>query len=489
MKRLITALLVLLTAASVRAEGPAALVLEVRAKRVHLLEFERALDEEFKASTGTVAEEPSGHLALTQDTPDRVQLTYRDSLGKTATRELQIAHDDPEALEKITLAAANLVRDQSIGLLAELRASQPKSSQGPEDFDSEKPPPVTLAEVAPPPVSYNPCRDGRALVFGGDLAPLLGTSSTQRGRDAARHFSLNLAGSYSAGVRGLELSVGFNIARRGTCGAQYAVGFNLSLGEVRGLQYALANLANGRVRGTQVGVGNFARNGANVQVGVGNVSGGDVRGAQVAVGNLTWGGVRGVQVGVGNFARGNVTAQIGVVNISRQAKAPIGVFSIVREGRTTLDAWVSENGTLLSGISHGGEYVHNLYAVGFRFGPAGTRVGYAIGIGARFLNRPWLRLDLDTLFEQWSKTDYIESSAMVARLRLTASISLTDRLGIFVAPGYAIMLTDDPTETTQSPLGSQLIARSVDPASDKRQDAIGFSSISVGLRVALNSTP
>jgi len=495
MKQALVVLLALLTATAARADGVPALVLEVRAERVTQSDVERALAEELKDTPDGGA--AAGHLSLTEES-DIVRLTYRDARGNTASRELHIVRDDPEALEKITLAAANLVRDQSQSLLSDLQATLGEPAK-----DTERPPPVKISQAEEPqPVPpYNPCRDGKALVVGGDFVPFLGTSSSRQGRESARHLSLNFGGSYSAGVRGLEVSLGFNIDKRGACGVQQAVGFNLAVGDVRGAQLALANGALGQVHGAQVGLANFARGGANVQIGVGNVSIRDVRGAQIGVGNLTlgdvrglqigagnlsWGDVRGLQIGLGNLAHGDAVAQLGLVNVSRRAKAPIGFISIVREGRTTLDAWVSENGTLLSGVTHGGDYVHNLYAVGFRFGPSGTRVGHAHGIGVRLFRRPWLSLDLDALFEHWSRTDYINSSAMVARLRLTASVSITDRLGVFVAPGYAVMFTDDPEETTQATLGSTVLTRNRNRGAGG-EDAIGFTSVSVGIRVALDA--
>jgi hypothetical protein len=448
--------------------GAAQLVLEVHAARVERGALEQALRAE-------LASEPAwgGRLELTDRPGDVVRLSYRDALGKESSRELRVAPDDPEAREKITLAAANLVRDQS-DLAAALL-----------------PPVAPAAPPAAPPPPYDPCGVHPLLVFGADLVPTVGTSSSPAGRDAGRAISLNLLGSYSAGVRGFEASLGFNIDRRGACGFQGAVAFNLTLGPVRGTQLALVNLGASSVSGAQLGLANFARGRAGVQLGIANVALGggsaqlgianlarDEVGGQLGVANLAWGGVRRVQVGVAKIAGGDAKVQVGVVNVSRRAVAPVGIVSIVREGRTTVDAWATENGTLLAGVSHGGDYVHNIYGVGARVGPAGTRLVYTLGIGARLFSQRLLKLDFDMLGEQIVKLP-LAGNGYVVRARLLASIALYRRLSLLLAGGYAVMDTDDPEERTQAPFGESELARYTS------HTVYGFPSLSAGLRVAL----
>lgn len=479
MKRWIVTLAALLTALSAGAQEGAALVVDVQTARVERHAFDQALAAELSD-----APPPEGTLTL-REQGGVVTLTYRDARGRTASRELQLAPEDPEAKEKLALAAANLVRDQADALLAQLTTPPAKVAK----LDDELPPPVRPSDPVEPSFEprFRPCQEGRALVFGGDLLPGVGTSSRQRGRESLRHLSLNLGGSYGAGVRGFELSIGFNMARRGVCGVQSAAGFNLTTGDVVGVQGAIANVTTGSVRGVQLGVANYARLGARVQLGVGNVAIREATNVQIGVGNFNGGNGRGLQLGVGNLTLGSAKVQIGVVNVARRSTVPVGLVSIVRDGRTTLDAWVSENGTLLSGITHGGDYVHNIYAVGFRFGPEGTRVGYTFGIGVRLLNRGRLTMDLDSLYEQWSRTDYIAASALVARLRVAFVLRLTERVSLFAAPGYAVMVTRDPEEETQATLGSSVLARDVDAGQGKRGDAIGFNTLSLGVRVRLSA--
>lgn len=505
MKALTACVCIVLLAASAKAEDPAPLVLEVRAARVERGELERALRDELE-SDRAAGEPASGRLELSEGAGDVVRLSYRDASGKLATRDLRVARDDPEALEKITLAAANLVRDQSAipSELAALAAQQAAADQEPP----EVPPPARPEDLEPAPSACTV--QAPVLVFGADLVPGVGTSSSRYARGALRRFSLNLLGTYNGGVRGFEASVGFNIGRHGVCGFQGAAGFNLSRGPVHGVQLALANLALGPVRGAQIGlanftrarasaqfaianvaiggasaqlgVGNLARLGAGVQLGVGNIALGDSA-AQIGVGNLGWGDVRGAQLGVVNIARDEVPLQLGVVNVSTRARAPIGVVSIVRDGRTTFDSWISENGTILGGVTHGGDVVHNIYAAGARVGDLGTRLVYALGIGARVFDGALLKLEIDGIYEHVAQVDYFRSRTSVARVRLNAAIALYERLSLLVAAGYAVMDTDEAGEGTQAAFGEHVLARA---KADENHVVYGFPSLSIGLRVALS---
>lgn len=498
MRQLLCVLLLLLTVRSARAEESSTLVLEVRAQRVPPSEMEAALKREL---TGD-ADPARGALTLTEPSEDVVQISYRDALGNTATRELHIAKDDPEAVEKVTLAAANLVRDQTRSLLAELSKDDPSTSVASEP-ETEKPPPVVLAvEPKEKPVEkpkYDPCHGGERLFLGVDLAPFVGTSSVRAGRDAVRYVSLNLFGSYGAGVRGFELSSGVNIGRRGGCGLQIAAFGNVVAGPFHGAQLAIGNLAWGDVRGAQVGVGNLAwgdawlqagvgnlaRGHATVQLGVGNLALAGVHGAQDGVFNFSWGDTRGAQIGVANITRGKARVQVGVFNYARSATASIGVLSIVPEGRTSLEAWVNENGTSLFGVRHGSNYVHNTYAIGMRFGPTGTRVAYSLGIGARLLSRPRHTWDIDALFESQARTDYYESANFTSRLRVMGTWKVTDRLGLFAAAGYAVTATLNETEKTQSPFGETVFSRDAIASKGSNGRTVGFPSLALGLRVRL----
>ncbi|HEX6240826.1 MAG TPA: hypothetical protein VFZ61_08030, partial [Polyangiales bacterium] len=216
-------------------ESSAPLVLEVRAQRVSQSELEAALRAELDTSAG--AEAPGGQLALTDSATNVVRLTYRDAAGRESTRDLYLAPDDPEALEKITLAAANLVRDQAAALLADLEARELAAAATPAAAAVPTPvvlPPPAFATAPPKKPTYDPCNPRERVPFGADLVPMVGSSSVPGGRTAARHFSLGVFGTYSAGVHGFELSTAINIDRRGACGVQLAAGANITLGPVKG---------------------------------------------------------------------------------------------------------------------------------------------------------------------------------------------------------------------------------------------------------------
>lgn len=510
-------LLVALTASAQESSVP--LVLEVRAQRVSRSDLESALRKEL--DKGNPSEAPKGQLELSDAASNVVRLTYRDASGHESTRDLYLPPDDPEALEKITIAAANLVRDQTAALLAELEAGQPPAEPVPA-----APVPVAVKPVqpAPKPAAYDPCHTKLVTPFGVDLAPGVGTSSTAYGRQAARHFSLGLAGTYSAGVDGFEAAIGVNIDRLGSCGAQIALAnatfgpvhamqlglANFARGNLHGAQLGLANITLGAGRGVQIGIANFVRDGvhgaqlgvANIawgetnlqlgvlnvarkegraQLGVANFIAGNTR-AQLGVGNIAWGNA-GAQLGVVNIARDDTKVQLGVVNVSRRARAPVGLLSIVRDGHTTLDAWVSENGTLLGGITHGGDRVHNILAFGGRVGPS-TRNVFALGIGVRMWTAPRFSLDLDCLYEGMPRFSPFSVKTQVDRLKLNANIWLHKRVGIMVGAGYAVMITEDGTKT-QAPFGETVYQRGSE-TNPNHAGVYGFPTFSVGLRVALS---
>jgi hypothetical protein len=496
---------------------PAPLVIEVRAQRVSRSALSEALAKELSqnAPSGD-GEKPAGALELSDSASDTVRLTYRDALGRVTTRDLFLAPNDPEALEKITIAAANLVRDQT-GALSQLEAAQRAEQEA--AFAALAKPAVPAAPLPAAPATakpaYDPCKPSKSIPFGVDLLWGVGTSSTEGGRQSARHVSLGLAGTYSAGTSGFELSIAANIDLRGTCGVQLAAGFNLSLGDLHGLQLAVANATLGRVHGAQIGVANFALKGAaGVQIGVVNVAIADAKlqlgvvnvaigatdmqlgvanlaqgtsAAQMGVANVNVGAIRG-QFGVANVATGATRTQIGVVNYAQRSVASVGVISIVPDGHTTLDAWVNENGALYGMLTHGGDRVYNMYGVGTRIQGDGMRLALAYGIASRLYRHPRFSLDLQAIYELYPLLGPWRMRSQVERFRFAADIKLTDRISLVPAVGYAIMFRDYASEPIQAPFGvSEFKKEYVDSNGKRHTGLYGFPSFGLGVRVLLSN--
>jgi hypothetical protein len=106
-----------------------------------------------------------------------------------------------------------------------------------------------------------------------------------------------------------------------------------------------------------------------------------------------------------------------VVNYAERSRASIGVLTIVRRGRTSLDVTGAvESGLLIAGVTHGGKYVHNSYGVGLRSGKEGERFAVQLGLGVRALHGARIRLDIDAVTTQLFR-DWSGNTSMVAGLR------------------------------------------------------------------------
>ncbi len=503
----------------------APLVIEVRAQRITRSALSEALLKELRQGGKQGEERPGGALELSDAASDTVRLTYKDALGRVTTRDLYLPADDPEALEKITIAAANLVRDQT-GALSSLEAQQRAEEEAalaalqnaPKPAEPKPEPPK--APTAPKEV-YDPCHPPLTIPFGVDLAWMLGTSSTPVGRQSARRLSLGFLGTYSAGVHGFQVSILANVDRRGSCGVEMSTALNLNLGDARGLQLSTINATIGDVRGAQLGITNFTRKGIHgAQLGVTNISlgpaafqlgvtnlanivDGDTRAQlgvlnfsrksshlQLGVWNTVWGPAR-VQLGVLNVAKDESKFQLGVVNYAGSARAPVGVISVVKNGRTSVDAWANENGALYGMLAHGGDCIYNMYGVGTRIqGSGGNRLTFAYGITARLYEHPRAALELQALNELYPRLAPFRMRSQVGRVRLAVDIKITDSIHIVPAVGYAVMISELPTqsEPVQAWFGeSEFKPATVARDGKRRVGVYGFPSFAIGLRVPLTT--
>lgn len=493
----------------------APLVIEVRAERVSRSALSEALLKELRQDEKQEFERPAGALELSDAASDTVRLSYRDALGRVTKRDLYLPPDDPEALEKITIAAANLVRDQT-GALSSLEAEQEAALAALHGAPKAEPTaePAPNAPAAPTPV-YDPCHPPLTIPFGVDVAWMLGTSSTRIGRQAARGVSLGLLGTYSAGVRGFQISLLANVDRWGSCGVELSTALNLNLGDARGLQLSVINVALGDVRGVQLGIINFARNGvhgaqlgvantslgsASFQLAVANIANGPTRAQlgvlnfaressqlQLSVANITWGRA-GTQLGVLNVAKDEAKFQLGVVNYAGSARAPVGLVSIVKNGRTSVDAWANENGAVYAMLAHGGSRFYNMYGVGPYIRKGSVTLVLAYGLTARVYEHRRFAIELQALNELYPRLNPWVLRLQVGRLRVAVEIKITERISLVPAVGYAVMISQYANE----PVQSWFAEREFKPAriandGDRRVGVYGFPSFALGLRVPLTT--
>ena len=126
-------------------------------------------------------------------------------------------------------------------------------------------------------------------------------------------FSVNLAGGYTAGVKGFEIGGLFNVNKFDSEYFQFAGVFNLVGGTVRGVQMAgISNKSLNDVKGVQL-------------AGYINKVEGTVYGVQAATLNNEARTLRGLQIGLVNVADSSFGASIGLVNIFKNGFYKIGL--------------------------------------------------------------------------------------------------------------------------------------------------------------------
>lgn len=223
------------------------------------------------------------------------------------------------------------------------------------------------------------------IAFGIDLVPMVGTSSATP--DAARLFSLNLAGGMSGGTDILEIGGAFNLDDGPVRGVQIGGALNLDGDSVAGVQIAGgANLNRGHTSGVQLAGGINAVGGlSGLQVAGGvNLGLGDVGGVQVAPVNFAR-SLGGLQLGVLNLSNTHVDGlQLGVVNLAPTADAGVGLLGIYWDGYVQPEAFGTADGLMMTGIRHGGGPFYNVYYVGghpLGVGEEGPALAYGLGFG------------------------------------------------------------------------------------------------------------
>lgn len=452
-------------------------------------------------------------LRVEQSAPDSVQLRYVDATGYAIERELPAPLGVQQAVESITFAAANLVRNEAAELLDEL---VPALAVAQPTF---RVPRVRVSPAAPtprhsgPPAAkvprYNgPCAERADTAVGVDLLPFVGSSSTKLGRSARRGLSLGLFGTYAEGVRGLQLSVGPAVERAGLCGVSISAVGQVVRGPVVGLELGLVNFTYGPLSGASFGAINATRGftGANLgllnlafgsmqglSLGAANVSGrrdgfmlgllnlsyGAVRGFDVGAANLALREVHGAQLGLVNvagtglagaqFGLVNATlgeargAQLGLVNVAERSRSSIGLINVIYRGRTAAELWADENSHVMVGLVHGDARIHNIYGVGMRIGSRQTSLALALGVGVRTLERgPW-QLDVDTLVHYLPKEAPRDGPWFQAGLRVPLRYRFAERFGVFAAPSYSLSFSEDARADADVPWPQTIVRKGPKP--------------------------
>lgn len=257
--------------------------------------------------------------------------------------------------------------------------------------------------------------------------------------DGAQVGAVNILGGT---VRGAHVGV-VAIAGGSASGAQIG-GVAIVGGDVRGTQIGVSNIVGGSFEGSQIGVSNITAGDAKrLQMGTANIAGGKVSGVQLGAANVAGGEVEGAQIGVANFAGGRVsTTQIGVFNYAEEADAPIGILSIVRRGRTSIELSGSADGIASFGVRHGGRYLHNVVGVDLPLGVENSSWGYTFGLGGRIPMSERLHLDIDLLVTSLANGKghpHADDSPTKYRILFDLGYALGEGFGIFGGPSVDLV--------------------------------------------------
>lgn len=521
-----------------QAQAPERLTVHVDPGLVDPEALQRALarDLGIEVSIATDAAPGAATLRVALSADGAVRLELAREGRAPLTRELDAPAELEERTVVVALIAANLVRDESVEILAMLRVER-----APGDAVEEAPidhPAGDEEELAEVPAAI-------------DLAPGAGMSTGFLGRDR-RYFSLGLAGAWMGELRGLALSGALDLVLGEASGVQIAgalafaervaglqlgggvalglgrahgvqigavtisggelhglqvsavsvvggplagaqvgaVGVvgggseglqvgavTISGGALRGAQVAAVNVAGGSVEGVQLGAVNVAGGAASgVQIGAVNVSGGGTAGLQLGAVNVVSGDAEGVQLGAVNVAAGRVRGvQIGVVNVAEDADAGIGLVGIYPRGRSQLRAGGDTTGLLSASFVHGSRITHSIVALSTQPFQARPAFLAGLGFGARATFEEGLHLDVDALAHVvLDDRAGNDGPSMLAELRVLFGARVLDVFGLYAGLSYQLHVRRSPVE---GGLGGPLLETAFSP------DVHGWPAILGGIEL------
>ena len=317
----------------------------------------------------------------------------------------------------------------------------------------------------------------RGLQIGGAVAIARDSVGLQVGGAASigRDFhgiQIGGAASVARDLRGIQIG-GAGVAARDTVGLQIG-GAGVVARNTVGIQIGGAASAARDAYGLQIGgAASVARRMRGLQLAGGAAVAGRIDGAQISAINVA-GDVDGFQLGAINVGKRVKGIQLGAINVSDDLDgAPIGAISIVRHGRTDVDAWAETTGLAAVALRHGSRRVHNIYAIGVTPDGGDTPlVGMGIGVHN---NLGGMALDLDGMC--WQTHMFQDGVGILTQARATLAVNL-GAFDAFVAAAYNVSIEDDGTE---APL-KMTLARTIDTPMSSDVDVHLWPSLSAGIR-------
>lgn len=258
------------------------------------------------------------------------------------------------------------------------------------------------------------------------------------------------------------ITVGAGVAALGNLNGLQASAANITLGSVRGLQAGAVNFAGGGLRGLQVSAVNYVNDSAiGLQTAAVNIARGGFGGLQVGAANFGFaesfggqlgvinvgGDVTGAQIGVLNIAKSVTGTQIGLINIAQTSSAPVGLISVITQGKFNVAAWANETSVANLALKAGSRHVYSLL-VGSLNPRGGTYLGAGLGLGVRaFFGERWYG-ELEGTCQSLLPTRPATPMFLSADLRLNVGYQLFERFSVFAGPQLQTLVAFDSTNSS-----------------------------------------
>ncbi|MEN0052986.1 MAG: hypothetical protein AAGC65_04920 [Mucilaginibacter sp.] len=288
------------------------------------------------------------------------------------------------------------------------------------------------------------------------------------------HFSLNLLGGYTAGVKGFEAAGLFNINRKDVSFFQMAGIFNVVGGSSNGIQAAgVYNNVLNNAQGIQLaGIANKTNNFTGVQVaGIANadqqakgflIAGLFNRvkafngGVQVAGLFNTVGQSKGLQFSsLFNSSANNAGSQLAavfntskkvkgfqfaLVNVADSSDYPIGLINFVKNGEKSLALSIDEALMAHLDFRSGGRVLYGLLGVGYQFDDTQAKYALDIGLGVHIINHRKFYLNGEYVTQ--IITDFKDKTYQTNSFKLLPGYKLSKLVKLFAGPALNIISAD-----------------------------------------------
>lgn len=252
-------------------------------------------------------------------------------------------------------------------------------------------------------------------------------------------FSLNITGSYTAGVEGTELAGIFNANQFDMRGVQFAGAVNVVGGNVHGFQAAGAsNVTMNNVSGVQMaGLWNRADTAvSSLQMAGGMNLVNDARRSTQLAGVLNISKKNaGSQIAGGiNIAKKVRGIQLAAINIADSSDYPIGVFNWIKNGTRQLALGIDESGFASLNFKTGGRVLYAILGLGMYIDDKNLQYGVDAGFGGHLLRRNRFTLSGELLQRIQFSEKWKHHEANRISLRIVPAVHLSRRLRLYAAP-------------------------------------------------------